>query len=385
MSMQVSYKKQIILGIFLLVILIFVIEGVIRLYEYFEIPCRFAGKDSFSHIDYFTQRQLCIDHTNIIYDEPYELSSVKLSIKPNQHFDTLNINSYGFRGPEIIKDKSDDTYRIFVLGGSTTFGHTSTSDNTTITGYLQKKFNEIKLDKRIEVINGGIGHADSIRELNNIKNKLVDFEPDLFIIYDGWNDSTHLYENKEKLTISNQTDSVEVIDTKQKINKFIYRVLASSRTLFQLNVLTSNQDQQYFMEEKLMQNKYKKLNDVLNNNWAEICTLGEKQDFKTIITIQPLLGTGKNKLSLDENKILSSTLKNQNIIDLVNSIKFSKEVENKCAKTEDLRNIFMDISEPVFYDLGHTTDFGNEIVSQELFETSLPVVKEVIDSNNKTN
>ena len=55
--------------------------------------------------------------------------------EPNQSLTTININSLGFRGSdfEIIKDPN--TYRIFMVGGSTTFGTGSTSDNKTIPSF----------------------------------------------------------------------------------------------------------------------------------------------------------------------------------------------------------------------------------------------------------
>ena len=46
--------------------------------------------------------------------------------------------SLGFRGTEFSEIKPSDTYRIFMIGGSTMFGAGATSDETTIPGYLQQ-------------------------------------------------------------------------------------------------------------------------------------------------------------------------------------------------------------------------------------------------------
>ena len=40
----------------------------------------------------------------------------------------------------------------------------------------------------IEVINAGISGATSEQEYNMIKNKISLLDPDLVIVYDGWND-----------------------------------------------------------------------------------------------------------------------------------------------------------------------------------------------------
>ena len=96
-------------------------------------------------------------------------------------------NSHGFRGDEFEKEKPSDTFRIFALGGSTTFG-VGAADNETWPVYLQKIMNEKITGKNIEVINFGLsgGTTESYYEL--IKNRIFSLDPDLIIMYDGWND-----------------------------------------------------------------------------------------------------------------------------------------------------------------------------------------------------
>ena len=72
---------------------------------------------------------------------------------PNQQSQTININSMGFRGEEFSIEKPENVYRIFMLGGSTMFGHGATSDQTTIPGYLQELFQNYSEGFDIEIIN----------------------------------------------------------------------------------------------------------------------------------------------------------------------------------------------------------------------------------------
>ena len=44
--------------------------------------------------------------------------------------------------------------------------------------------------------------------------------------------------------------------------------------------------------------------------------------------------------------------------------------------TKDLRNAFHGISEPIYYDLNHMSDFGNKIIAQNLYNLPLPFVLE---------
>jgi uncharacterized protein YjbI with pentapeptide repeats len=107
-------------------------------------------------------------------------------------------NSHGFRGIEFQKQKHDVDFRIFTVGGSTTYGVGTTADETW-PAYLQQIINEEITGKKIEVINAGLGGATTETEYNLIKNKIAALEPDLIIMYDGWND----YRSDAELTVQN--------------------------------------------------------------------------------------------------------------------------------------------------------------------------------------
>ena len=88
MSVQVSYKKQFVVFFLLTIVLFVVVEGIARIIETSDLPCGFINSPVFSDSDYFTKRSICLDATNIIYDE----TDVR-KISPNQYFSTININS----------------------------------------------------------------------------------------------------------------------------------------------------------------------------------------------------------------------------------------------------------------------------------------------------
>ena len=114
MSVDISYKKQSTLFLILIVIVFFVVEGSARSYEFFLQDCNLENAESLKKIDYFSKRQICYDQQNLVYSQ-----NPILSLIPNQHLKTVNINSDGFRGSEL---ETDYTYRVFVIGGSTVFG-----------------------------------------------------------------------------------------------------------------------------------------------------------------------------------------------------------------------------------------------------------------------
>ena len=177
MSVQVSYKKQFLFGLILLVMMFSVIEISMKIYDHYVPNCRFIllASDVYSEKSFAEKRDICNDNSKLVWNnDPFYLI-------PNQHFTTININSDGFRGNE-IQENSD--YRIFLIGGSTTFGVGATSDYSTIPGYLQQFYDEQFPDKKIEVINAGIPGAYSYTEKYLIENTLLNYNPDLLVIYD---------------------------------------------------------------------------------------------------------------------------------------------------------------------------------------------------------
>jgi len=82
--------------------------------------------------------------------------------------------------------KPKGTYRIFCLGGSTTVGYPYWY-NGSFSSFLRDRLRNIFPEKNIEVINVGMTATNSFT-VNDMARELVDYEPDLFIVYDGHNE-----------------------------------------------------------------------------------------------------------------------------------------------------------------------------------------------------
>lgn len=96
------------------------------------------------------------------------------------------INSKGFLGPEFEKKKPDGVFRIFVLGDSCTF-----SDGLWEKGYpamVERRLNGSGSGLRYEVVNAGIEGYNSTQALGRLKDEILTYEPDMVMIYVGWND-----------------------------------------------------------------------------------------------------------------------------------------------------------------------------------------------------
>ena len=108
----------------------------------------------------------------------YEMKGAKLNIK---------INSLGFRGDEIARQKPPGTFRIVCLGASTTFSASASSNDAIWTKRLQVKLQEAHPGMRIEVVNAAV---DGYVADDNLKNlaRVLPLEPDLVIYYEANNE-----------------------------------------------------------------------------------------------------------------------------------------------------------------------------------------------------
>ena len=241
--------------------------------------------------------------------------------------DEVSINSLGFRGDEFTEIKPDDTYRIFLLGGSQMFGTGATSDDTTIPGYLENYLVNEDNSFTIEVINSGLKGVDSRKELLLLQNILLDFTPDLVIVYDGLNDlragnfSTQVLDNWNSMCELGKQNNFDVIITLQPIAGFGKKSL-------------THQELQYVQNGK----------DYENN---------------------PLVDS-TNQYGLYANNL--------------------KKLRN-CTTGIDLRSVFDNELDSIYIDEAHVSDKGNSIVAKSMLShISSNMPKELVSNqfvNNK--
>jgi len=112
----------------------------------------------------------------------------------------IRINNLGFRGPDVDPSKLAGTFRVLVLGASSTFGYRN-RDTETYPRYLEQLLDERLAESRrmrpgacaevsrFEVLNLGIPHLNTA----NIRSLLVaegfDLDPDLVTFYEGANET----------------------------------------------------------------------------------------------------------------------------------------------------------------------------------------------------
>ena len=85
-----------------------------------------------------------------------------------------------------LPSKPKETYRIFCLGASTTVGYPYWY-NAAFSSFLRDRLQKQFPNKKCEIINLGMTATNSYTVVD-IANELVNYEPDLIIVYDGHNE-----------------------------------------------------------------------------------------------------------------------------------------------------------------------------------------------------
>jgi len=371
MSVQVSYSKQTFVLILFIFLVLFIIEGITRTYDFFNPTCAALTNEMYDDVDYFFKSGICVSFQNAIYFRD-PITGLR-TFEPDQHSSVVDINNHGFRGSEISKEKPEDVYRIFMVGGSTVYGLYS-SDETAIPGYLQTSFNQVESTRKIEVINTGIPGYTSSDELQLIKTKLIEYDPDLLIVYDGHND------------LMLQAGYTHTIHHEIKYNFFEYyykKYFSFYRTPYVFDEINKNINKEIFPQQAnpaqyMWESNYipGKKSSIWKNNILQICELGNENDIDVVYILQPFLITGNKTKSDFEMKMFQIT-KNPKLGYLEEFEHFLVEfdqLDSSCANTYNLGNIFDNMTETVYFDRSHIGYKNNKIVADKIFELTSPMI-----------
>ena len=357
MSVIVSYKKQVAFGFMLILIILFGLEGLVRGYDFVSPICSIDRDGPYQ--DYPLRKQICSDmfRVNSYCDPETGFCNV---LKPDQHLDTITINDLGFRGDEFEVQKPDNTIRIFVVGGSTVLDLRSPDDKT-LTVSLQQNYQSLDISKNIEVINAGNNSFESTQELALIENKILKYSPDMLIIYDGINDVYHPFNWSQDLNISKNQKETVIYPLKNfhakyfpfyKTVDFFYSFSSNMKNPFANHEFDDSK-----MEEKVQRWK---------QNLINICKLGEDNNFKTIVVLQPLLGTGNRELPTLEKEIFTYYDHDKIVPAYEMFAEQLGSIKNEC-EVLDFRNVFDNVTDNIYFDGQHVSFEANSIIASELF------------------
>ena len=391
LSVIVSYKKQIYFYFILILIFLLLVEISLR---FIESECNFTDSEVFSHYNTFEKNKICSSYNKSLGNS-LTYNNVILYLTPNYHSTHVNINSDGFRGDEISEKNK---YTVIFLGGSTTFGIISSSDEKTIPALVKKKLKEENID--VQVINAGIPGATSIDELYLLETNLLSYRPDLVIMYDGWNDIGSRdkiklnidYEQFKKNTFLENSAKIQNITSNSNsnsnsnsgtgiLNFFVaidYKTGIGMSLFFRDNLLLNSNiiKNETYMPEYNFNTNLIQIENSLKNNWNTVCRMGEDNSFLTINILHPSLGTGSRNLSNEEIMRMSLSNFRYDNLNYLQKFDIEKMKNSKCQNVLDLRNVFDDINDKtIYFDEVHVSDYGNEIISDKITSVLIPIIE----------
>ena len=100
----------------------------------------------------------------------------------------VEVNSHGFRGPEIKTPKPDGTVRIAFLGASTTWCAEVSSNSKVWAHLVTEGLQQANPAVRLDYVNGGVSGFGVDASLRNLQHRVAPLQPDIVVIYHATND-----------------------------------------------------------------------------------------------------------------------------------------------------------------------------------------------------
>ena len=190
----------------------------------------------------------------------------------------------------------------------------------------------------------------------------------MFLVLTGWNDSFKHIENKELDPNISKKYFENTWSTFPSLQIWINETLQISRTIYVASPFFSH----HLISMTLNDEVYEKNSEIWSNRWASICEENNEDEIKTIIVLQPVVGTGTKQLSPSE-KIHSDYIKPVKIREQLEFFSKTLPIES-CSASLDFRSVFDNIHKPIYFDGVHTNDLGNKVIANQIYEKIIPVI-----------
>ena len=186
----------------------------------------------------------------------YELKpGAERMLKMGDHTATYKINSVGMRDHEYPLVKGNRIFRIVCLGDSVTFG-AGVELGQVYPKVLEKLLNTKSDEIRYEVLNFGVGGYNTAQEAVALKEKALQYRPDLVLVGFNLNDGSPTASLNEVLEGRGDKDSGRVpLPGKPWLqnNSYLYGVVALGGTQLLLRLGVWKQDLMYGLPAELFE------------------------------------------------------------------------------------------------------------------------------------
>lgn len=303
--------------------------------------------------------------------------------QPNGEIESFNIrlSPLGYRD-NVPMPKPANEYRIIMLGGSALFQ--GTPRDFSIVGALENTLHEQGYSQ-VKIYNWGVYSTVSGQELAALVFRVVDFAPDMVVVYDGSNDLTEPYFFDPRpgypfdyMAAEGGRRIIEGNFSLFDIYAVLLRPTRLGYTLFQFEI----------EEQITRQSNLKKEVGFGSDSWqeailqqyaanlAKMCTISRAFDVEFVALLQPMIFF-KDTLTGQEPSLLGP-------LDYQNHTRILYEqarLEYQKLSTAYPECTFRDVSrlpdsQELFVDPVHLTNEGYSIVGRRLAEIFIPIIEE---------
>jgi GDSL-like Lipase/Acylhydrolase len=274
---------------------------------------------------------------------------------PNQKSPNYSIDKYGFREGY----RSNKPYTAMVIGGSAAFGYALDDDSKTFSSIISFS------NDKYNTINSSVIGFMSGQELSQMIHYLDDFNPNLYIVFDGWNDVAIPYDVTKIWPVMNPLIGY---------NPAFMMIEGRLADYFQMTRKDKNApevretpigelfDERQFSDEivKVYTANIRKMYDFAYSRGAEF-----------VVVFQPELGN-KKLLSENEKEILASWGSRFGYLDRKIPSRYKLLITRAKMIFQERKIPFIDINgepefsenpETLFFDVVHPNEIGHKIIA----------------------
>jgi lysophospholipase L1-like esterase len=342
----------------------------------------------------------------------YEFDPYKNTLPARNYVNTSGIhhNSQGFRRPtDVSREKPAETYRVFLMGGSTAYGlgslwphiqreYAVVRDSETIAAFLERYLAASLPGKRIEVINAAITSDWTHHHLIYLNQTILNYHPDMVLFLDGFNDfffyekghdqfASYPYQGRYLTILGDPTlYSLAYADAWWLFRKSAFAHIAM-RTLreVKLRLMRPNSDRPPMDVDEAMAG----LREVFPRN---ALTMDRRMGLilrdagvTAVFMLQPMLILERDHKPMPpaERKYfdfdVQSHLPNYEAF-MQSAVRYVRDQEERMARDVgahfiDLTGIYAGVPEQIYTDFCHLTPLGNELLARDIGQRILPWIQ----------
>lgn len=308
------------------------------------------------------------------------------ALLPDFRGEFITTNGLGFRGPAFAPQKPDSAVRIALLGGSAVFGQ-GVYDNETIPYYLQSLY-DTRTDCQVEVINSGFSAITSTQESVILQHKLLTLEPDIVVVYDGFNEvyfATSANWDPVYSPAMQRGNDILRGENPTPWHKSIWDWLRGHSVVLQIahQVITQALGIQGNLTraEQAQLTTHPKTIDVYTRNLRLMALAAQLEDVKLIVVVQPVIAAGAKTLTPEEEQILAFRQGFAYFEPMMSQYGRLYPAAASVADAYgfpafDYTGVFNSVSETLYLDEVHVRPAGNRIVAEQLFKDLSQTVRQ---------